>query len=287
MGPASIPPRVRDVLAALLLLASTGCASMQDTLAQGLARERWEVCKSADPEIGLFEIRPDGQIWFTHGGSVSLAAAQQCLRRAADEQARRGVTSAPRVASPPPSVGIAAAPQVPRWRIGDEWAYGYTRSGESGIWVWSVERMEQIDGIECYVIRSGPREILYRASDYALLLERVGGVVDIRATPPRTGVAWPLSVGKSWEQTFTEHRVVDRQTTTTTYVRLWRVESEEDVTVPAGTFRAFKVVQTNKVTGAPVNEVWYAPDLKQAVKAREFQSAGIRERELIAFKLKR
>jgi len=32
--------------------------------------------------------------------------------------------------------------------------------------------------------------------------------------------------------------------------------------------------------------VWYAPDARQSVKALDFLSAGIREEELIAYRLK-
>jgi len=135
-----------------------------------------------------------------------------------------------------------------------------------------------------YVIKVGTREIFYRVSDLAASIERVNGVVVRRDTPSRLVYTWPLTVGKSWEQSNRDERPVDRQTTDRN--SLWTVEADETVTVLAGTFRTIKITWRNKNTGALLYEMWYAPDVKQWVKIREILSNGQRERELIAFKLK-
>jgi hypothetical protein len=67
---------------------------------------------------------------------------------------------------------------------------------------------------------------------------------------------------------------------------LWAVEADETVTVLAGTFRTLKIAWRTKKTNALVYEMWYAPHVKQWVKIREVLSSGIRERELLAYKLK-
>src|SRR5438445_13541341 len=64
------------------------------------------------------------------------------------------------------------------------------------------------------------------------------------------------------------------------------VEAEETITVPAGTFKTFKVVYRNKGTGAIRYEEWYSPELKHPVLFRENLASGLRVRELIAFKLR-
>jgi hypothetical protein len=57
--------------------------------------------------------------------------------------------------------------------------------------------------------------------------------------------AWPLHVGRSWVQTFTfrdhaEGRSFENE-------QFWSaVEAYEDVTVPAGTFKAFRIVHDNQ-----------------------------------------
>jgi hypothetical protein len=173
---------------------------------------------------------------------------------------------------------------APVWRVGDEWEYAYKSPSDSGTYVWSVTRIETLDGVEHYVIKSGTREIFYRVSDLASSLERVDGVVVVRHSPSRLSYAWPLTVSKTWEQNSREERPVDRQTTDRN--SLWRVEADETVTVLAGTFRTFKIAWRNKTTNALLYEMWYAPDVKQWVKIREVLSNGIRERELLAYKLK-
>jgi hypothetical protein len=63
----------------------------------------------------------------------------------------------------------------------------------------------------------------------------------MRYEPP-LGYDWPLAVGKSWVQ--------DIQLTVGANTRVpmkasWTVEAYEDVTVPAGTFKAWRVVMTD------------------------------------------
>jgi hypothetical protein len=56
---------------------------------------------------------------------------------------------------------------------------------------------------------------------------------------------------------------------------------EETVTVPAGTFKALKLVYRNKRTGVIRYEAWYSIEVKQLVKLREKLETGLRVRELI------
>ena len=89
---------------------------------------------------------------------------------------------------------------APVWKVGDEWQYAYKSPTDSGTYVWSVNRVELLDGVDHYVIKTGAREILFRVSDLAQSLERVDGVVVSREAPSRLNFSFPLSVGKSWEQ---------------------------------------------------------------------------------------
>ncbi len=136
------------------------------------------------------------------------------------------------------------AGQLQTWRVGDEWEYAYKSPSDSGTYVWSVNRLEALDGVPQYVIKTGTREIFYRASDPAVSIERVDSVVIMRETPPRLIYSWPLTVGQRCEEAHRLERPVDRQTTNRNSV--WTVEAEETITVPAGTFRAFKIVWRNK-----------------------------------------
>jgi len=64
------------------------------------------------------------------------------------------------------------------------------------------------------------------------------------------------------------------------------VAAASPVTVPAGTFTTLKIVCRTKKTGLVRYEIWYSPDLKQMVSFRENLEAGLRVRELIAYKLR-
>jgi hypothetical protein len=95
---------------------------------------------------------------------------------------------------------------------------------------------------------------------------------------------WPMSVGQTWDQTVLEERPKDRQSDERVDTVI--VEAEETVTVPAGTFKTFKIVRRNKKTGAVRYELWYSPQLKQWVKIRENLDSGLRVRELTAYRLR-
>jgi hypothetical protein len=96
-----------------------------------------------------------------------------------------------------------------------------------------------LDGVQYYVVKAGSRELFHRASDLATGFASVNGVVVRREVPPRLLYAWPLTVGKNWDQRYREENPVDRQTTD--HYGVWAVEAEETVTVPAGTFRTLKI----------------------------------------------
>ena len=173
---------------------------------------------------------------------------------------------------------------VPAWRVGDEWAYRQDAPEGASTFIWSVDRTETIDGIAHYVVRSGTRETFYRISDLAVSRSTVSKEAVEHYRPAWQVVTWPLTVGKAWEQRFTEERPRDRQTLELT--RSCRVEAVESITVPAGTFQAVGIVCLNSRTGAVVYRRWYAPDVKNMIREEWHLSSGHRTRELIAFKLR-
>ncbi len=62
---------------------------------------------------------------------------------------------------------------APVWQVGDGWQYPYKSPSDSGTYVWSVNRIEPLDGVQHYVITTSTREIFQRVSDLAISLERV------------------------------------------------------------------------------------------------------------------
>jgi len=189
------------------------------------------------------------------------------------------------VGSKAPDTLVSPGPvTVPTWKVGDEWQFAYKSPSGSGTYVWTMDRVDVLDGVQHYVIRARNREIFIRVSDLASTLARDDGVVVSRETPSRLDYDWPLTIGKSWAQSYRFERPVAGQTADRN--RLWTVEAEETVTVVAGTFRTLKISRRNKNTNALIGEVWYAPDVKQQVKARDILSSGIREEELTAYRFK-
>jgi hypothetical protein len=288
-----------QVLVAMSALLA-GCASVQNTPKQDYVWAMWDQCKATDElrtsTMVIGRVDPDGKYWsnVTVGpGEMEWPKVQACMNeqfkarpyldwlkgRQASAQPSTGAV-ATTVASPALSGPIT----VPIWKVGDEWEYAYKEPSGGGTYVWAVTRIEALDGVEHYVITSGTRESLYRVSDLAISVQRTAGVIMVRDVPPRTQYAWPLTVGKTWEQSYREERPVARQTSNPTIV--WTAESEETVTVPAGTFRTVKITSRNKATSAVGYDIWYSPDVKQWVKSREVLTNGVRERELVAFKLR-
>ena len=172
---------------------------------------------------------------------------------------------------------------APVWHVGDLWAFRWQSADGQGEYTWTVNRLETIDGVEHYVIRSGPREIYFRAADLATSLETLAGRVERRNLPPRLGFSWPLSTGAMWRQRYLEEgdglspaeRAID-----------WAVEGEERVQVPGGAFRALRIVARFHPTPELVYEMWYAPAVKQWVRLKEYFPAGVRSRELTDFALR-
>ena len=280
--------------AALLLsvFLLVGCVATQDTLAQQLAWERIEKCKGIGASLQVTRVEPDGRIWYqTQGGNQGATEFNNCLRAAAVEQGKRKATpAAPPAAAATSgmttaSTGSAGAGiALPRWNVGDEWAYRQESPGGAGTFVWAVDGVDTIDGVEHYVVKAETRRIYYRVSDGAITLQKVSTNVANRYTPAWVPIAWPLTAGASWESRFTEEWPQDRRTEE--IARACTAGPEEMITVPAGTFATIPIVCRNASTGTKVYEWWYSPLVKHIVREVVPVSGGERVRELIAYKLR-
>jgi hypothetical protein len=266
-------------VAVLVLFA--GCGSSASTLQQTRVWDAYNACRASgrvDTNIQIDRVEPSGRWWWrTSDGSHGRQELEACMQQ---EVARWKSSSPSRSAVLPP----ADPTTPPVWRPGEEWAFRSETPAGSITFVWSVDREEVLDGVPHYVIKSGAREIFFRRSDFALSRETVDGAIVLNNMPARFYYVWPMRVGQSWDQTILEERPRDRQTNER--VDTVTVETEETVTVPAGTFKTMKIICRNKKTGAIRYESWYSLELKQMVKTRENLGAGLRVRELIAFKLR-
>jgi hypothetical protein len=197
-------------------------------------------------------------------------------------------------AEPPRQVGegpshpltpITGPIELPAWNVGSEWRYRYESPSESGTFVWRVARIENLVGVPHYVITAGTREIFYRVDDRGFTKETVNGKV-VREISPSSWrpMAFPLSVGASWDMKYTETRPNEP---TTELERRCVAEGEEAVTVLAGMFETIRIVCNNTKTNAWVLTVWYSPEVHHLVRDEfPLKDGGRTRRELLMFRLR-
>lgn len=112
----------------------------------------------------------------------------------------------------------------------------------------------------------------------------LNGEAPVISFDPPIGYEWPLSVGKSWTRQV--KMTVHATQQTIPLESKMTVEAYEDVTVPAGTFKAFRVRSTDNLGNEEVN--WYSPELSIFVKQKLTRTAanrmgpGVRETELLS-----
>lgn len=114
-----------------------------------------------------------------------------------------------------------------------------------------------------------------------------GGRQLFRFRPHEGTYAWPLWVGKKWTATYAaenEARSWDR------VEEHWVVEVLEEITVPAGTYQAFRLRSTPGLRAGGRTVLWYAPAIQLAVRriserdATHLEGPGKDTFELIEFK---
>jgi hypothetical protein len=105
---------------------------------------------------------------------------------------------------------------------------------------------------------------------------------------PPIGWSWPLWVGKTWTLHF---RYTNHQAGWSSNVQAWyKVEAYEDVRVPAGQMKAFRISYSD---GGTQSWTWWNPETGVPVKTRIQRSdshpagRGVREGELVSQDLKK
>jgi len=186
------------------------------------------------------------------------------------------------------SQGRTTGPIVkPEWKVGSEWAYRYESPSGSGTFVSRLDRIEKLANEPHYVIRAGSLEVFYRVEDRGFTKETLNGRTLREISPPAAWkwVTFPLQVGLSWDMKYVETRPTEQQTRN--IERRCVAETEEALTVPAGTFATIRIVCRNSHTGAWVGTLWYSPEVTYMVKEEFTLGRNSRElRELLMFKLK-
>jgi hypothetical protein len=120
-------------------------------------------------------------------------------------------------------------------------------------------------------------------------LAMVKGDTTLMTWEPSLGYDWPLAVGKSFVRNY---RIVNHVTKRTTDIKAtMTVQSYEEVTVPAGTFKAFKVRYADSLGAESTN--WFSPDAVAWVKIQNKRDSkhpagpGTQDLELFSYTVKR
>lgn len=167
--------------------------------------------------------------------------------------------------------------------------------------VWVTERRDtgsygsstvRVPGKRGELAWKGRQMVTFEAPDATIVSRPEGGWTDIlsKGAPvitwePPANWKWPLEVGKSWTQDY--RMTLHAANRTVPYTVMQRVEAYEDVVVPAGTIKAFRVATVDTMGNRNVQ--WFSPEhgifVKQSLKRAptHSQGAGTREIELVSY----
>jgi hypothetical protein len=169
------------------------------------------------------------------------------------------VARTPAPASPSSSLEEPVV-NAPEWRRGDRWVYEWTRGAERGTRTVEVTDSTTVNGVAYYVVEVGPTTQQYYTRDlhFAAMVQasRVLG----RMVPPQPWFMWPLRAGVQWDF----RGVYEEQQGPRKEHDRFAVVGIEQVMVPGGTFRAFKVVRQSDRPDR--DEYWYAPEVRWYVR---------------------
>ena len=186
------------------------------------------------------------------------------------------------------------APKAERYvapPLGSTWVQARRDSGSFGssnVQV-SSRRGERMWQGQQVITFESPGSAILAASDSGNWLGLVSGDKPLVTWEPGMSWDWPLEVGKTW--THNHRMTIHARNQTIPYQVTQKVEAYEDVTVPAGTFKAFKISYSDKVGNEVVQ--WNIPELGLVGKRIERRTAknpngpGMRETELISQNIKK
>lgn len=176
--------------------------------------------------------------------------------------------------APTPAAGGQPHADRPTYAMGEKWL----RSDGA----YDLVRLDQ----DRYVFSAGPGQEIHLTRDLAIAkFVRAHQVVEF--DPPVT-IGWPLQVGK-WGTSTGMWRTPDFATGLLARFT-WSVDAYEEVRVPAGTFKAFRL----SLSAAPsashlearwpsrTGKLWYAPDARQFVKAEGRAEIALTDFQLVA-----
>ena len=171
------------------------------------------------------------------------------------------------VAAPARAQGLRA--ERPSYSVGDKWI----RSD-------GAYDLIRIENARYVFAADGGREV-HLTRDLGLAKIVRGGQTLLEMEPPPSPT-WPLEVGQ-WGVSWLTLKTLDPQYGQSLVRLSWRVEAYEDVRVPAGVFKAYRIVQVVEprfLAASPQARrielaFWYAPAAQQLVRADGGELGGL------------
>jgi len=200
--------------------------------------------------------------------------------------------------------GQAPSGTLPAWKVGDSWAMR-TTAGEVVTTSYQTVTGEQVfNGIDCYTVEqtSTTNGITYTttlAVDESTL-KAVGAEISssINGTVSTATMnmsydysvePYPLSVGKTWAATVNttaaSSLTEQNQPTTETDMYNYKVAKVESVTVPAGKFQCFKIMEYS--SNNAILTIQWVTDVTGGLPVKEIDNVAGVTSELISYSLSR
>jgi len=188
---------------------------------------------------------------------------------------------------------------LPTLSIGDSWVSKVVLQGVEYTMTSQVSGEEVSDGNDCYVIDSSIeppfmgllgslRETIDKATMFPVTQQMSGEYMD---TPLLIVISYshdfpgerlyPLEVGKETKvieaKTTTRTLMGETETNTVTATYTYKVDKMEQITVPAGTFRCFKIIKFDEANTV-VSSYWTSDQVKQIhVKSLHHETGEVHE----------
>jgi hypothetical protein len=174
--------------------------------------------------------------------------------------------------------------------VGSTWIQAQHNTGSYGTGTVQVpfKRAERMWEGKLMQANESPQQVILAASDggWAVILSPDGK--PLLSYDPPLGYDYPLVVGKTWTKSYRMTVIPKNQVFP--FDATFKVEAYEDVTVPAGTFKAFKISFSS--IGSQ-DLYWFAPELgifaKQILRRTDKSGygPGTREVELVSQTIKK
>jgi hypothetical protein len=188
---------------------------------------------------------------------------------------------------------LSAIVDAPYFRVGSSWTYKVEDSTWNAPATVTITFMKDDEYKNAGVLAfaTGSETLLYDR-DLNFVAVASNGRILREASPSLRSFDFPFYVGKEWRSVFTFQDNQKGLSWTPVEV-FWRVKEYDEVSVPAGKFRAFLIESEPSTNwGIKKEQVWYAPQAKQLVKrirertSAHYEGKGKDTWELVQYTLK-